>query len=227
MQEREREWMTCSKGPRPGSNLGCCGKAWPYVACALPDDLPEPVFADQAQGPSEADVIKLKEEVEIYRPYPPWSPWNGFPPKLNGLVEVRVVRFYQVRVGIRDASYGQLCWWVWLTGRACGLNTVRKRGPDTMQGIRVLVDAREKLHIPWGDTSNQRHGDTMMGFDTRSALMANGMVENKVFQQYLSSIRSLWADSGIQHAYDRRREFQLVSAAAKIPRDPDYPLTFP
>ncbi|KAJ8251734.1 hypothetical protein GJAV_G00224560 [Gymnothorax javanicus] len=80
---------------------------------------------------------------------------------------------------------------------------------NVIKGIRVLVDAREKLHIPWGNPSNQVHGDTMMGFDTRSSLMANGMVESKVFQLYLPSIRALWSDSGIQHAYDRRREFQL------------------
>lgn len=73
------------------------------------------------------------------------------------------------------------------------------------------MDARGKLHIPWDDPSNQAHGDTMMGFDTRSVLNVNGMVESKVFQQYLPSIRALWADSGIQNAYDRRREFQLVS----------------
>lgn len=79
-------------------------------------------------------------------------------------------------------------------------------------GVRVLVDAREKLHIPWGKPSNQQHGDTMMAFDTRSAMaQGHGMVEHKVFQHYLPSIRALWADEGIQNAYDRRREFQLVS----------------
>lgn len=76
--------------------------------------------------------------------------------------------------------------------------------------MRVLVDAREKLHIPWGDNSNQVHGDKMMSFDTRSSLAAQGMVETGVFLQYLPAIRALWADSGIQNAYDRRREFQLV-----------------
>lgn len=77
-------------------------------------------------------------------------------------------------------------------------------------GIRVLVDAREKLHIPWGDPANQSHGETLMAIDTRSAMMAQGNVETKVFLHFLPSIRSLWADSGIQSAYDRRREFQLV-----------------
>lgn len=79
-------------------------------------------------------------------------------------------------------------------------------------GIRVLVDAREKLHIPWGKPSNQQHGDAMMAFDTRSTMVqGHGMVEYKVFQFYLPSIGALWADEGIQTAYDRRREFQLVS----------------
>ncbi|XP_056111468.1 guanine nucleotide-binding protein subunit alpha-13a [Rhinichthys klamathensis goyatoka] len=80
---------------------------------------------------------------------------------------------------------------------------------NVIKGVRVLVDAREKLHIPWGDPENQVHGETIMGFDTRSSLMAKGMVETKVFLNYLPTICALWQDSGIQDAYDRRREFQL------------------
>ncbi|CAI5765682.1 guanine nucleotide-binding protein subunit alpha-13 [Podarcis muralis] len=80
---------------------------------------------------------------------------------------------------------------------------------NVIKGVRVLVDAREKLHIPWGNPSNQRNGDMLMAFDTRSGVVAHGMVETQVFLQFLPAIRSLWADSGIQHAYDRRREFQL------------------
>uniref|UniRef100_A0A4W5M8S9 Guanine nucleotide binding protein (G protein), alpha 13b n=1 Tax=Hucho hucho TaxID=62062 RepID=A0A4W5M8S9_9TELE len=80
---------------------------------------------------------------------------------------------------------------------------------NVIKGVRVLVDAREKLHIPWGSPDNQVHGDNVMSFDTRSAMMANGQVETSVFLKYLPSIQVLWADSGIQQAYDRRREFQL------------------
>uniref|UniRef100_A0A8C6NRM1 Guanine nucleotide binding protein (G protein), alpha 13b n=1 Tax=Nothobranchius furzeri TaxID=105023 RepID=A0A8C6NRM1_NOTFU len=84
-------------------------------------------------------------------------------------------------------------------------------------GMRVLVDAREKLHIPWGNPSNQQHGDRMMAFDTRSAMtQGHGMVEPKVFLGYVQSIRELWADQGIQQAYDRRREFQLVSRRVHV-----------
>ncbi|XP_052348613.1 guanine nucleotide-binding protein subunit alpha-13-like [Oncorhynchus keta] len=80
---------------------------------------------------------------------------------------------------------------------------------NVIKGMRVLVDAREKLHIPWGSPDNQVHGDNVMSFDTRSVMMANGQVETSVFLKYLPSIQVLWADSGIQQAYDRRREFQL------------------
>ncbi|XP_068440065.1 guanine nucleotide-binding protein subunit alpha-13-like [Clinocottus analis] len=80
---------------------------------------------------------------------------------------------------------------------------------NVIKGVRVLVDAREKLHIPWGDPDNQKHGDSLMAIDTRSAKMASGQLETSVFLRYLSAIRALWDDSGIQNAYDRRREFQL------------------
>uniref|UniRef100_A0A1A7WHC4 Guanine nucleotide binding protein (G protein), alpha 13b n=1 Tax=Iconisemion striatum TaxID=60296 RepID=A0A1A7WHC4_9TELE len=80
---------------------------------------------------------------------------------------------------------------------------------NVIKGIRVLVDAREKLHIPWGDPNNQPHGDKVMTFDTRSAKMVNGQVDKQVFYEYVVAIKALWADAGIQNAYDRRREFQL------------------
>lgn len=82
--------------------------------------------------------------------------------------------------------------------------------PPPHSGIRVLVDAREKLHIPWGNADNQQYGDKLMAFDTRSAKMASGQLETSVFLDYIPAIKALWVDSGIQNAYDRRREFQLV-----------------
>ncbi|NP_001158555.1 Guanine nucleotide-binding protein alpha-13 subunit [Oncorhynchus mykiss] len=82
---------------------------------------------------------------------------------------------------------------------------------NVIKGVRVLVDAREKLQIPWGSSDNQVHGDNVMSFDTRSSMMVHGQVETSVFLKYLPSIQALWADVAIQHAYDRRREFQLVS----------------
>ncbi|XP_029620525.1 guanine nucleotide-binding protein subunit alpha-13 [Salmo trutta] len=80
---------------------------------------------------------------------------------------------------------------------------------NVIKGVRVLVDAREKLQIPWGSSDNQVHGDNVMSFDTRSSMIVHGQVETSVFLKYLPSIQALWADVAIQHAYDRRREFQL------------------
>lgn len=88
--------------------------------------------------------------------------------------------------------------------------------------MRVLVDAREKLHIPWGFQDNQQHGDSLMAFDTRSGKMASGQLETSVFLRYLPAIRALWADSGIQHAYDRRREFQLVGGGGGADDHPSW-----
>lgn len=95
----------------------------------------------------------------------------------------------------------------------------------------MLVDAREKLHIPWGDPDNQSHGDSLMAIDTRSTKMARGRLETSSFLRYLSAVRALWDDSGIQNAYDRRREFQLVRrrASRRDTGGPDFfgtPLAF-
>nr|XP_023863864.1 guanine nucleotide-binding protein subunit alpha-13 [Salvelinus alpinus] len=61
---------------------------------------------------------------------------------------------------------------------------------NVIKGVRVLVDAREKLHIPWGSPDNQVHGDNVMSFDTRSAMMANGQVETTCFSSTCLPSRS-------------------------------------
>lgn len=81
---------------------------------------------------------------------------------------------------------------------------------NIIRGMRVLVDAREKLCIPWESENNANLApfllrvDNVMQFDT------------KVFMEYAVYIQQLWQDHGIQEAYERRREFQLVSLARFI-----------
>jgi guanine nucleotide-binding protein subunit alpha-12 len=76
---------------------------------------------------------------------------------------------------------------------------------NIIRGMRVLVDAREKLQIPWENPNNANLApfllrvDNVMQFDT------------KVFMEYAVYIQQLWCDHGIREAYNRRREFQLVS----------------
>ncbi|CAC5402350.1 Guanine nucleotide-binding protein subunit alpha-12,Guanine nucleotide-binding protein subunit alpha-11,Guanine nucleotide-binding protein subunit alpha homolog,Guanine nucleotide-binding protein G(o) subunit alpha,Guanine nucleotide-binding protein subunit alpha-13,G protein alpha q subunit,Guanine nucleotide-binding protein G(q) subunit alpha [Mytilus coruscus] len=75
---------------------------------------------------------------------------------------------------------------------------------NIVKGLRVLIDAREKLSIPWGDEENSKHGTFVFGCENANKL------DEMTFQKYIEPMIELWKDSGIQQAYDRRREFQLV-----------------
>jgi len=76
---------------------------------------------------------------------------------------------------------------------------------NIIKGLKVLQDARNKLQIPWGDASNEEHAAQVMSCDTTQ-------LEPTSFGQFVPNCRALWADSGIQAAYDRRREFQLADS---------------
>lgn len=75
---------------------------------------------------------------------------------------------------------------------------------NVVKGMRVLVDARDKLGIPWGDGGNEEMGRRLIEFNNTV------MLDSKLFVQYEPLIAKLWKDSGIRRAFDRRREFQLV-----------------
>jgi len=74
---------------------------------------------------------------------------------------------------------------------------------NIIKGMRVLIDARDKLNLPWGDESNVKHAQFVFNYD-------NSQLDETVFQSYVESLESLWKDTGILAAFDRRREFQLV-----------------
>ncbi|CAM9305778.1 guanine nucleotide-binding protein subunit alpha-13-like [Lampetra fluviatilis] len=80
---------------------------------------------------------------------------------------------------------------------------------NVIKGMRVLVDARQKLGIPWAEQANERHAAFAMAFDGRGGGGGLNEVAPAVFQQYVPALRHLWADGGIAEAYRRRREFQL------------------
>lgn len=71
--------------------------------------------------------------------------------------------------------------------------------------MQVLVDARDKLDIPW------EHPTTQI-ISNQAAMFQNGAsLDTELFVQYAPTIHKLWQDRGIKKAYDRRREFQIVS----------------
>ncbi|XP_004066019.1 guanine nucleotide-binding protein subunit alpha-12 [Oryzias latipes] len=77
---------------------------------------------------------------------------------------------------------------------------------NILKGMRVLVDARDKLGITWQSCENEKQGMLVMSWEGRVG--ASG-VEPSEFQLYVMALSSLWADAGIQQAYARRSEFQL------------------
>ncbi|XP_040891515.1 guanine nucleotide-binding protein subunit alpha-12a [Toxotes jaculatrix] len=77
---------------------------------------------------------------------------------------------------------------------------------NILKGMRVLVDARDKLGISWQSCENEKQGMLVMSWEGRVG--ASG-VEPSEFQLYVMALSALWADAGIQQAYARRSEFQL------------------
>ncbi|XP_023190027.1 guanine nucleotide-binding protein subunit alpha-12 isoform X1 [Xiphophorus maculatus] len=77
---------------------------------------------------------------------------------------------------------------------------------NILKGIRVLVDARDKLGITWQSCENEKQGMLVMSWEGRVG--ASG-VEPGEFQLYVMALSTLWMDAGIQEAYTRRSEFQL------------------
>lgn len=78
---------------------------------------------------------------------------------------------------------------------------------NIVKGMKVLVDARDKLNIPWENSSNSSYGYHILKFENSM------MLDDKLFLHYAPSLLSLWNDAGIRKAFDRRREFQLVSGS--------------
>ncbi|KAM8951242.1 guanine nucleotide-binding protein subunit alpha-12 isoform X1 [Vulpes vulpes] len=87
--------------------------------------------------------------------------------------------------------------------RTCG--QVCPGVPRCAQGSRVLVDARDKLGIPWQYSENEKHGMFLLAFENKAGLP----VEPATFQLYVPALSALWRDSGIREAFSRRSEFQL------------------
>nr|XP_046227761.1 guanine nucleotide-binding protein subunit alpha-12a [Scatophagus argus] len=77
---------------------------------------------------------------------------------------------------------------------------------NILKGMRVLVDARDKLGIGWESCENEKQGMLVMSWEGR---VGGSGVEPSEFQLYVMALSALWADAGIQEAYARRSEFQL------------------
>ncbi|XP_069763959.1 beta-1,3-N-acetylglucosaminyltransferase manic fringe-like isoform X1 [Narcine bancroftii] len=73
---------------------------------------------------------------------------------------------------------------------------------NVVSGMRVLLDAREKLRLSWENPENEKHGLFL-----RASVGGEGH-----FQRVVPAIRALWDDQSIKEAYSRRSEFQLAES---------------
>lgn len=76
---------------------------------------------------------------------------------------------------------------------------------NVLKGMQVLVDARDKLNIPWQENNNINLGNQLLQLKFNNSLV----LDSRQFMQYAPLLSSLWKDSGIRRAFERRREFQL------------------
>lgn len=74
---------------------------------------------------------------------------------------------------------------------------------NIIRGMKVLVDARNKLNIQWENTQNEEYGNFILKFENNTRL------DSRLFLAYAPSLYRLWNDGSIRRAYERRREFQL------------------
>ncbi|EDV98777.1 guanine nucleotide-binding protein subunit alpha homolog [Drosophila grimshawi] len=78
---------------------------------------------------------------------------------------------------------------------------------NVIRGMQVLLDAREKLDISWGNDGREQDAND-------AKLMECNAIEATRFVEYAPLIRRLWQDRGIRRAYERRREFQISDSVS-------------
>jgi guanine nucleotide-binding protein G(q) subunit alpha len=89
---------------------------------------------------------------------------------------------------------------------------------NVFMAMQAMIRAMDTLAIPYGDPTN----DVITGFmdlycifqDKANVVRAIDYESVTSFEEpYVSYIKDLWEDAGIQECYDRRREYQLTDSA--------------
>lgn len=76
-------------------------------------------------------------------------------------------------------------------------------------GMQVLVDAREKLKIPWDDQTSEEEK-----YIAEVKLMQSNNLSSAQFALYAPQVKRLWKYPAIKQAFDRRREYQLSDSVS-------------
>nr|CFW94228.1 Eka-Gq protein [Euperipatoides kanangrensis] len=76
---------------------------------------------------------------------------------------------------------------------------------NIFMAMQSMIRAMEALNISYKDTSNEERAAGIKLIDYETVTTFD--------RQHVEAIKALWADSGIQECYDRRREYQLTDSA--------------
>uniref|UniRef100_A0A0N7ZDJ0 Guanine nucleotide-binding protein subunit alpha n=1 Tax=Scylla olivacea TaxID=85551 RepID=A0A0N7ZDJ0_SCYOL len=76
---------------------------------------------------------------------------------------------------------------------------------NIFMAMQSMIRAMDLLQISYGDSANIEHADLVRSVEYESVTTFE--------EPYVTAMKSLWQDTGIQHCYDRRREYQLTDSA--------------
>lgn len=77
---------------------------------------------------------------------------------------------------------------------------------NTVQSMRVILEAMESLELPLEDSRNEYHVQTIF--------MQPAQVEgDSLLPEVGNAIAALWHDAGVQECFKRSREYQLNDSA--------------
>jgi guanine nucleotide-binding protein G(i) subunit alpha len=77
---------------------------------------------------------------------------------------------------------------------------------NTVQSMRVILEAMETLSVPLREHHNRNHADIIM--EQPSQIEKDFLVP-----EITDAIRSLWSDANLQSVFERSREYQLNDSA--------------
>nr|QBG38985.1 guanine nucleotide-binding protein G(q) subunit alpha [Tegillarca granosa] len=76
---------------------------------------------------------------------------------------------------------------------------------NIFMAMHAMIRAMETLKLSYTNPANEEHANQIRQVDYETVMTFD--------EQHVEAIQSLWADSGIQECYDRRREYQLTDSA--------------
>lgn len=77
---------------------------------------------------------------------------------------------------------------------------------NVLKGMKVLVEVRKRLQIPYSDPNNESNGDIVSAYHHRTQEMLP-----QDFAPYVEPLLALRQDTGVLTTLQRSNEFQLVS----------------